>query len=200
MKISLVTFALTVLSLSASAQDLALPAPQKSGGKPLMVTLAERKSTRQFAAREPDQQTLANLLWAACGFNREDKRTVPSSQNRQEIDLYVFLKTGVYLYDARTNTLRLTVSGDHRKTAGTQEYVATAPVNLVFVANLDRASNRDAACIDCGFIAQNVYLFSASEGLATVVRGGLDKKALAGLLRLGDKQEALYNQCVGYPR
>ncbi|MDR0534228.1 MAG: SagB/ThcOx family dehydrogenase [Verrucomicrobiales bacterium] len=191
--------ALTVIPSLASAQDLRLPAPQKTGGKPLMQALAERKSTRQYANRDLDQQTLANLLWAAYGFNREDKRTVPSSQNRQEIDLYVFLKSGVYLYDAKANTLIAKASGDHRKTAGTQEYVATAPLNLVYVANLDKASNRDAACIDCGFIGQNVYLFCASENLVTVLRAGLDKKALSELLKLNANQEALYNQCVGYP-
>jgi SagB-type dehydrogenase family enzyme len=190
---------LTALSLSVSAQDLELPAPQKTGGKPLMVALAERKSTRQFAARDLDQQTLANLLWAANGFNRADRRTAPSAKNQQEIDLYVFLKTGVYFYDAKPNTLKLIASGDHRKTAGTQEFVATAPVSLVFVANLDKLpGGRDMVSADCGFISQNVYLYCASANLATVVRAGVDKKALAELLKLKSTQEAMFNQPIGY--
>jgi SagB-type dehydrogenase family enzyme len=199
MKTLLPVIALLLVSPLAFAQDINLPAPQKQGGKPLMQTLSERKSTRQYASRDLDPQILSNLLWAAYGFNREDKRTVPSSQNKQEIDVYVFLKSGVYFYEAKSNTLIAKVTGDHRKTAGTQEYVATVPLNLVYVANLDKASNRDAACIDCGFISQNVYLFSASEGLATVVRAGMDKKALGELLKLNANQEPLYNQCVGYP-
>ncbi|MDR1192549.1 MAG: SagB/ThcOx family dehydrogenase [Verrucomicrobiales bacterium] len=190
---------LTTCSLSTAAPDLPLPAPQKTGGQPLMLALAGRHSSRQFANRDLDQQTLANLLWAANGFNRADKRTAPSAKNQQEIDVYVFLKTGAYFYDARANALILRAAGDHRKTAGTQEFVATAPVNLVLVANLDKAASREMAHADCGFISQNVYLYCASENLATVVRAGVDKKALAELLKLSDKQEALYNQPIGYP-
>lgn len=195
----IVILALTFTSSLASAQEIKLPAPTKQGGKPLMQALAERKSARQYANRDLDQQTLSNLLWAANGFNRPDKRTAPTSKNNQEIDVYVFLKSGAYLHDAKTNTLIMKAKGDHRKTAGTQEFVATAPVNLVYVADLDKATNREAAHIDCGFIGQNVYLFCASENLATVIRAGVDKKALAELLKLPANQEALYNQCVGYP-
>ncbi len=191
--------ALTFASSLASAQNLELPVPRKTGGKPLLTALAERQSTRQYAGRDLDRQTLSDLLWAADGFNRADKRTVPSSKNKQEIDVYVFLKSGVYLYDAKANALVLKVGGDHRKTAGTQEYVATAPVSLIYVANLDKATDRESAHTDCGFIGQNVYLFCASENLATVFRAGIDKKAIAGLLKLTAGQEALYNQPVGYP-
>lgn len=182
----------------AFAQDIALPAPQTDGGKPLMQALAARQSGRQYSDRELAPQTLSNLLWAAYGFNRPGKRTAPSARNRQEMEVYVFLKDGVYLYDAKANKLIQKAAGDHRASAGTQAFVATAPVNLVMVGDLSK-NERELIHADCGFISQNVYLFCASEGLATVVRAGVDKPALAKLLGLRDQQEAFYNQCIGYP-
>jgi len=166
----------------------------------LMDALNERQSNRDFSDKEIDMQTLSNLLWAAYGFNREDKRTVPSSQNRQEMDLYVFLKSGVYLYDAKNQQLILKVKGNHHAQTGDQDFVPTAPLHLVSVGNLDKASNRDAALTDCGFIAQNVYLYCASEGLIAVVRGSVNKKAVHELLGLSDQQEVLLAQTVGYKK
>lgn len=182
----------------AFAQDIALPAPQTNGGKPLMQALAARQSGRQYSDRDLAPQTLSNLLWAAYGFNRPEKRTAPSARNRQEMEVYVFLKDGVYLYDAKANKLIQKAAGDHRATAGTQAFVATAPVNLVLVGDLSK-NERELIHADSGFISQNVYLFCASEGLATVVRAGVDKPALAKLLGLREQQEAFYNQCIGYP-
>jgi len=187
-------------SLSCMAQDIQLPAPKKTGGKPLMEALNERQSNRDFSDKELSMQTLSDLLWAGYGFNREDKRTVPSSQNRQEMDIYVFLKTGVYLYDAKNLKLILKVKGDNQAKTGDQPFVAVAPLNVVYVANLDKASNRDAALTDCGFIGQNIYLYCASEGLISVVRGSVNKKAVHELLELSDKQEALLAQTVGYKK
>ena len=186
--------------LSCMAQDIKLPAPTKTGGKPLMEALNERQSDRDFSDKELSPQTLSDLLWAAYGFNREDKRTVPSSQNRQEMDLYVFLKSGVYFYDAKAQKLILKVKGDNQAKTGSQPFVAVAPVNIVFVANLDKASNRDAALIDCGFISQNIYLYCASEGLISVVRGSVNKTAIRQLLEFGGKQEVLLAQTVGYKK
>lgn len=193
-----VILVLIIGSLSCFAQDINLPSPRKTGGKPLMEALNERQSNREFSDKELSMQTLSNLLWAANGFNRETKRTAPSSQDRQELDLYVFLKSGVYFYDAKNQQLIQKVKGDNQAKAGGQPFVATAPVNLVFVANLDKASNRDAALIDCGFISQNVYLFCASEGLISVVRGSVDKTLVFNLLGLNEKQEVLLAQTVGY--
>lgn len=182
----------------AMAQDIQLPSPNKTGGKPLMDALNERQSNRDFSDKELSVQTLSDLLWAAYGFNRETKRTVPSSQDRQEMDIYVFLKSGVYLYDAKNQQLILKVAGNNHAKTGKQPFVEVAPVNLVYVANLDKASNRDAALTDCGFIGQNVYLFCASEGLISVVRGSVDKDSVHSLLGLSDNQEALLAQTVGY--
>ena len=191
---------IVVGNLSCMAQDIDLPSPNRTGGKPLMDALNERRSNRNFSDHELNMQTLSDLLWAAYGFNRETKRTAPSSQDRQEIDLYVFLNTGAYYYDAKNQQLILKVQGNHQKKTGRQPFVEVAPLNFVFVANLDKASNRDAALIDCGFISQNIYLFCASEDLISVVRGSIDKAEIHSLLGLNENQEVLLAQTVGYEK
>ena len=194
-------FALSfIFLLPVSAQDIKLNIPNKDGGKPLMHALSERKSSRDFIDKDMSINVLSDLLWAANGFNREDMRTTPTANNRQEIELFVTLKSGVYFYDAKKHNLKLIKSGDHRKAAGTQEFVATASLNLIFVADMKKASSRDYAFTDCGFISQNVYLFAASEGLGTVVRGSFNNDSLAELIGLPSHQEVLLTQTVGYTK
>jgi len=186
-------------------KPVALPTPQTSGGKPLMQALKERKSVRDFGPEQLSRQTLSNLLWAAWGINREDgRRTAPSASNRQEIDVYVILADGAYLYDAKTNALKPVARTDMRKLAGTQAYVADAPVNLVYIADTAKLGGDDAAALatanaDTGFIAQNVYLFCASEGLGTVVRGSVNRADLGKAMNLRAEQRIILAQTVGYP-
>lgn len=189
-----------LFSISISAQDIKLNAPNKDGGKPLMHALNNRKSIREYNNKDIPIDVLSDLLWAANGFNRNDKRTSPTANDRQEIELYVTLKSGVYWYDAKNQLLKLVKSGDYRKSAGSQEYVADAPLNVIFVADMNKASSREYAYTDCGFIAQNIYLFAASEGLGAVARGWFDKDVLAELLNLPSHQEVLLTQSVGYPQ
>jgi SagB-type dehydrogenase family enzyme len=192
-----------------TAQELkpvALPTPQTSGGKPLMQVLKERKSVRDFGGEPLARQTISNLLWAAWGVNREDgRRTAPSASNRQEIDVYVVMADGAYLYDAQANALKPVAPGDLRKFAGTQAYVAGAPLNLVYVADTAKLGGDDAARLatanaDTGFIAQNVYLFCASEGLGTVVRGSVNRDDLGKALNLRATQRITLAQSVGYAK
>lgn len=190
----------SLLTLSLFAQDIQLPTPNKKGGKPLMQALSERKSAREFQEKELPVEVLSNLLWAANGFNREDKRTAPTANNRQELELYLVMKSGIYFYNAREHRLALVKKGDYRKSAGTQTYVANTPVNILFVSDSGKASGKNYAYTDCGFVSQNIYLFCASEGLATVVRGSYDKKVLEELLQLPANQEVLLTQTVGYPK
>ena len=192
-----------------TAQELkpvALPTPQTSGGRPLMQVLKERKSVRDFGPEPLSRQTISNLLWAAWGVNREDgRRTAPSASNRQEIDVYVVMADGAYLYDAQANALKLVAPADLRKLAGTQAYVAGAPVNLIYVADTAKLGGDDAARLatanaDTGFIAQNVYLFCASEGLGTVVRGSVNRDDLGKALNLRAGQRITLAQSVGYAK
>jgi SagB-type dehydrogenase family enzyme len=199
-----------ILTGTVLAQDSAtvkLPPPEMEGGKPLMQALRERRSTREFDARPLPQQMLSNLLWAANGVNRSDsgKRTAPSARDWREIEVLVATAEGAYRYDPQTHVLRQVVAGDIRRLTGTQDFVATAPVNLVYVADLKRMGDAAAeqkalySAADTGFIAQNVYLFCASAGLATVVRGSVDREALAAALGLGSHQQIILAQTVGYP-
>jgi SagB-type dehydrogenase family enzyme len=191
-----------------NAQAIVLPVPQKGGGMPLMQALNQRQSDREFSAEKLAPQILSNLLWAAFGINRTDsgKRTAPSASNRIELDIYVALADGLFIYEAKTHRLEPVLNDDIRAATGTQDYVAKAPVNLIYVADLARMGNSSAqskdfySATDTGFVSQNVYLFCASEGLATVVRGGVDKPALAKLMRLRPEQKIILAQSVGYPR
>lgn len=188
-----------IFALSISAQDIKLDNPNKSGGKPLMQALSERKSNREFQSKELPVSVLSDLLWAANGFNRPANRTAPTANDRQEIELYVTLKSGVYWYDAKNQLLKLIKSGDYRESTGSQDFVATAPLNVIFVADMNKTSSREYAYTGCGFIAQNIYLFAASEGLGAVTRGWYDKDILAKLLNLSSHEEVLLTQSVGYP-
>jgi len=188
-------------------EDIELPAPRQTGGMPLMQALADRHTSREFAERDLASQTLADLLWAAFGINRPDsgKRTAPSARNWQEIEIYVVTAQGAYRYDAAANALRAAVDGDLRGATGRQAFAAQAPVNLVYVADVERmrgAAEEDVplyAGADTGFISQNVYLYCASAGLATVVRGNVDRTALAAALGLDEHHRVILAQTVGHP-
>jgi nitroreductase len=198
-----------IVCIAVQAQDLKsiqLPAPQTDGGRPLMQVLKERKTQREFGPEKLPTQVLANLLWAAFGINRPDgRRTAPSAMNWQEIDIYVALGDGLFLYNAKANRLEPILAQDMRAATGTQAFVAAAPLNLVYVADLSKTgqSSSDAeffTAADAGFISENVYLFCTSEGLATVVRGSVDRAALAKVMKLRPDQKILLAQSVGYPK
>ncbi|MDH6308801.1 SagB-type dehydrogenase family enzyme [Dysgonomonas sp. PFB1-18] len=192
---------LTILFLSfiacLSAQDIQLVPPTKTGGKPLMEALNERQSNRNFEKKDLPAQTLSDLLWAAYGFNREDKRTVPSSQNKQEVDVYVMFSNGIYFYDAKANKLVLKEAGDFRQALGQPAISDNASLSLIYVINLDKNS-RDAGLMDAGFSVQNVYLYCASAGLGSVARGSFKRPDVHNVLKLTEKQEVVLVQAVGY--
>lgn len=185
------------------AQDITLPTPRKTGGMPLMEALAKRSSGRAYdSARELSPQQLSDLLWAGFGLNRADgRRTAPSASNKQENDIYLETKQGTYVYDAQKNVLRQTGTEDLRQFMNGVQ----APVVLVYVADLAKRGaggdeRKNVAAIDSGFIAQNVYLYCASEGLSTVYRGGFDRAALKPKMNLKPDQEIIAIQPVGYAK
>jgi SagB-type dehydrogenase family enzyme len=196
------------LVLAQELKPIKLLAPQTSVGRPLMQVLKERKSSREFSSKELPLQVLSNMLWAASGVNRTDsgKRTAPSAVNWQEIDVYVATAHGLYLYDAKAHTLQPVLAEDVRAMTGLQSYVQEAPVNLIYVADQARMGERTSdektfySAADTGFISQNVYLYCASEGLATVVRGLIDRPALEKAMKLRPDQKVILAQSVGYPK
>ncbi len=211
MKAKLILIILLALPVFVYSQELKLvklPEPKMQGGMPLMQALKERKSSREFSPRELPLEVISSMLWAASGINRPESahRTSPSAMNMQEIDIYLARADGLYLYDAKGNMLMPVVPGDIRPLTGGQPFVKDAPVNLIYVADLSRMgklSPQDAdflAAADTGFISQNVYLYCASSGLATVVRGWIDKPVLAKAMKLRPDQKIIFAQSVGYAK
>ncbi|GHV72217.1 hypothetical protein FACS1894201_00220 [Bacteroidia bacterium] len=205
MKKIVLTMFTAAFAVSLMAQDITLPQPQKNGGKPLMEALNNRKTERSYSAKELSLQQLSNLLWAASGINREDGRmTAPTASNNQQIIIFVGLKDAVYQYLPKENKLKLQVSGDHRKVFCRQSIAATAPVVLALVSNYDKMGKYDDntkfkySCTDAGNVSQNIYLYSASEGLGTVAIGNFDADELSKTLKLTPNFHPILNQLVGF--
>jgi nitroreductase len=197
------------------AQDfktIQLPPPRMDGGKPLLECLKLRQSAREFNPdRKISLQGLADLLWAADGVNRPDgKRTAPSAVNWQNMDIYLATVDGLFLYDAPQHVLKTLASKDVRSSTGEQPFVKDASLNLIYVADFYKAKQTGGSGENlpvsewsfaaAGAIAQNVYLFCASEGLSTVMRTTIDKNKLAKILKLRPDQNIILTQSVGYSR
>jgi len=204
--------ALTGLFISASAQDIILPAPDKTGGKPLMQALNQRQTTRSFTNDSLTHQQLSELLWAAWGINRPDqkKRTAPSAMNWQEIDVYVTIPSGLYQYIAESHILKQINSNDLRKMTGSQDFVADAALNIVYVADMGKIGKKEGDEIkdsdlfmtyaNTAFIAQNIYLYCASADLGCVVRGTAGDDKLPSEMGLRSNQVIIMTQTVGVPK
>jgi nitroreductase len=199
-------------------EPIALPKPETDGGKSVLAALWERRTNRGISERPLPAQVLSNLLWAAFGINRQQGsfgkpgRTAPSASNSQEIDLYVALPEGVYLYEPAPHRLAPVVAGDFRARSG-RRAAATAPVNIFYVADLTRYDmgpgqpdrrigdpevQKSYYYVATGLIAQNVYLFAASQGLAAWFHN-CNKDDSAREFNLRPQQRVLFAQTVGYP-
>jgi len=209
--LSLILIGVLIMGIKLTAQEaevVKLPAAQMTGGRPLIDCLKARQSIREFGPDKISAQTLSNLLWAADGINRADsgKRTAPSAVNWQDIDIYVATADGLFLYMPKDHALKKILGEDVRAAMGTQDFVKEVPVNLIFVpdyAKLPRGTDEDRRFYSgthTGFISQNVYLFCASEGLATVVRGLIDREAMAKVMQLRPGQHITFAQSVGTQR
>ena len=175
-----------------SKEKIELPLPKKTGGKPLMEALNKRESYKSFLTDDISLQQLSDLLWAMFGINRPEigKCTAPTAKNWQATKLYVIKEEGIYLYNNKENCLELVLAGDHREIAGLQDYPKTAPVNVILIADLEKiekineSEKQITASLDAGFIAQNAYLYCASEGLGCVARLYFDKALVVKTLNL----------------
>jgi len=199
---------LTLLAAAAGAADVSLPEPARDA-MPLGEALGARATHREFSSAALTDQELSDLLWAANGYNRPDlrKRTAPTAINRQEIDLYVCRPDGAYLWDSDANVLRQVSTNDLRGLTGRpgpNNFALAADVALVYVVDYQRQRMQDRpqdafkyACVDCGFIGQNVYLHAAAAGLHTVFLGSLDPAKLSEALGLPPHRVPLFAQTVG---
>ena len=193
-------------ALAQEGKAIQLLPPRLEIGKPLMQALQARQSIREFAGEKLSQQLLSDLLWAGGGVNRPDgKRTAPTASNRQEIDIYAALPEGLFLYNPKVHALKQIHGEDIRAKAGTQAFVKEAAVNFVYVADYARmgkasTSREITSSMATGFIAQNVYLYCASEGLASVARANIDRPVLAKAMNLREDQAITMSQSIGYPK
>jgi len=198
---------LSLMNVKAQViETITLPLAQTTGGMPLMEAFQLRKSQRSFSSKELTSQQLSNLLWAAYGINRpEGFRTVPAAKNWFEYDIYVLKSDGWFLYDVRKHVLLKMGNEDLRIYGGTQDFVKAAPVILVYVADFARMNDttdelrKFFSAVDLGYISQNVYLWSASEGLATIILGQVDKPKVHEVLKLKSEQQVILTQPVGWP-
>jgi SagB-type dehydrogenase family enzyme len=215
-KMNKILFLLLILTTSlsvhqAKSQDIKLPDPDRNNGRPLMQVLNERKSSRSYSEGNLTDQQLSDLLWAAWGYNRpgQKMRTAPSAMNTQEIDIYVALASGLYIYEPSGHSLKKINNKDLRGLTGSQDFVAGAALNLVYVADMTRAWKKEGDEINdsdllwiyanTGFISQNVYLYCASANLATVVRALIPKEKLSVAMGLKSFQVIILAQTVGLP-
>ena len=183
-------------------------APAAASSVTVWEALKKRRSATGFQTQPLPKEKLLDLLWAAWGINRPDsgKRTAPSAMNTQEIDIYVLLSEGVYVYDAKGNQLTLVLEKDLRAKAAAMGSMKDAPVHLLFVADyakfrtIPQSQKELYSACHTGFIGQNVYLYCAAEGLGARFYAGIDRAALKDSLKLRDDQGIVFAQAVGYPK
>jgi SagB-type dehydrogenase family enzyme len=192
--------------------SIILPEPQRELEFPLMKALEIRRTVRKWKDEPVSMQDLSNLLWAACGITKsaygkvKSKRTAPSACNSKEIRVYAVLQEGVFLYDEETHTLNSIVAADIREHLGTQKMMKSAPMGLVFVADLSVMNSpflrrEDAKCfsawVDTGYVSQNVYLYCAAANLATAVLSLINRDKLHELMNLKEHEKVVLTQVVG---
>lgn len=215
--VGLFVFVSPRFSASQEPEVIKLPAPQTDGGKPLMQALKLRQSTRGNYGPEQKLplQTLSNLLWAANGVNRPDgHRTAPTAAGWNNVDIYVTTADGLFVYDAPQHVLKVISKEDVRAIAGLegpagggmkQDFAKTAPVSLIYVADMGKTkgmkySGEDVGPLwsyaNAGTIAQNVYLFCASEGLACILRAMIDPERIAKTFKLRPDQKAILTSTI----
>jgi nitroreductase len=191
--------------LAQEFKPVELLAPDKTRGLPVMQALSVKASVREYSKKPLALQDLSDLVWAANGINRPDegKRTASSALNAQDVDIYVFMEEGVYVYIAGKQVLDTVVSGDFRDLAGKTD----APVTLVLISDVSRFRfgtdlQRTAwANIDVGIVSQNISLFCAATGLKTCPKAsfpGMDK--IREVLKLKSTQYVILNHPVGYEK
>lgn len=196
------------ICFALQAQDIKLNVPAKTGGTSIMEAFALRQSNMAYIEKELNLSDLSNLLWAANGINRENgKKTAPSAQNSQDIDIYVSLPKAVYKYDAANNNLELVAEGDYRSLAGGRKEGAEPPCILYLVADASKYKTSayntvehrtNMGKVDAGIVSQNISLYCAGMGLGTKPRAQMNHEELTKALKLNENQSLILNHPIGY--
>jgi nitroreductase len=196
---------MSTLELNLETDVVPLPAPSFAPGASLELALRQRRSERNFATDSVPLASLSTLMWAAGGINRPENghRTAPSARNWQEVSVYAVLAEGAYRYEPATHRLLLLSAMDLRGLTGVQDFVASAPLNLVYVADYARMQECEPAELaffagaDAGSMAQNVSLYCATAGLGCVVRALIKRGELAAALGLASHERIALAQSIG---
>jgi SagB-type dehydrogenase family enzyme len=212
MKKIIIQFCFAIIATSLFAQGtkvIVLNAPDTTKGLPVMKALSQRASATKWDTATLKLQDMSDLLWAANGINRKStgKRTAPSAMNAQDIDVYVFNKSGAYLYDANKNTLNLIAEGDKRNLCiGKQSFTDIPPVFCLLISDISKfksgsdSSKLMLAAYDAGIVSENISVFCASVGMATRPRATMDQEKLKKLLNLKPSQHLMLNNPVAYKK
>jgi nitroreductase len=182
---------LSAVLLCGAAKALVLPPADLSS--PILKTIDARKSTRNFSSKPVSEQTLSNILWAAFGTNSHNTRTIPTAMNQQDLKVFVIYNNNVWQYDGKNNKLVKLETPDLMPFIAKQGFVKDAPVQLIY------AGGQKFADVHSGSAYENVSLYAAEQGLASVVRGSIDREALHKALNLADDEIVTFNQVIGYP-
>lgn len=186
----------TLMATSVMATDIKLPSPDKTNKIPLIQALENRHSDREFSDKSIDNQTLSTILWAAYGVNRPDgKRTIPTALDKKDLNVYVFNKNGIWLYDANTNTLKQNSKENHLDLFQSQDYMSSVGTVLVYTGG-----NEDYAIMHAGSAYQNVELYTAANNMASIVRGYYDKEQVSKALNLPEGQRVIISQAIGWKK
>ena len=185
-----------LMSTSVMAADIQLPPPDKMNATPLVQALETRQSDREFSDKVVDTQTLSTILWAAYGVNRADgKRTIPTAMDKKDLNVYVFNKDGIWLYDADANTLKQQSTENHLDLFALQDYMQPVSTVLVYTGSKD-----DYAAMHAGSAYQNVELYVAANNMASIVRGFYDRKKVPQVLKLPAGQRVIITQAIGWKK
>ena len=205
MLFNLIVFCIINLVIKYSAA-IKLNPPDTTRGLPFMKTLAVKASVREWSAKDLSLQDLSDLMWAANGLNRpgENKTTASSAMNAHDVDIFAFMKNGVYRYDFKLHELQPVLAGDYRGEIVDRPAPTDPPVLIVLISDPDRfpvgtdETRYEWGALDAGIISQNISLFCASTGLKTVPRAMMKKDRIRELLKLKENQHIFLNHPVGY--
>lgn len=176
-----------------AVDDIKLPSPDTTGGMPLMEAISQRKTTREFSNKAIDNKDLSNILYAAWGISHDGKRTIPTAQNKQDLNVYVLKDNAVWKYIAPENSLKFVSEDNISQFINLQDFAKNAPLTLIFTGNELKNARMNAAAA-----YQNVGLYCASRGLNNVVRGYVDMDKVNEAMHF-NQEKVVITQAIGWP-
>jgi SagB-type dehydrogenase family enzyme len=195
-----------------------LPSPISHGKMSVEEAISKRRSVRRFSAQPLTLEHLSQLLWSAQGITGTGgRRAVPSAGATYPLEVFAVvgdhavpsLAAGIYHYNVDSHSLSLHKKGDSRpeiaEAALGQSVITTCPVDIIICALYTRTAYRYGkrgetyVHIEVGHASQNISLQAVALGLATVMIGAFDDKAIRKILKVEEQIKPLYIIPVGKP-